>query len=325
MKKYKIAWVVFSVFPILVVGTIWLLFRPSRVYARTASDEVSRGGALYDNWWAALGKQAPDGNMPLWDRQSTNTRTGPDTWRCVTCHGWDYQGKDGAYRSGSNYTGFPGVYQAGQAMVEDEIIRQLDGSRDPSHDFSPYLTQADLFSLAKFITSALTNDTDFIDPVSYKVLDGNPENGKKLFDEQCAVCHGKDGAEITFRFEGLNASLGTLATQDPWRFLHKSRFGTPGTEMVIGYDLGWTAQDGRDVLKYAQSLPTGQETTAGTPVMTQRTETAPRQSGGPATSIFSAILTAFSVMAAGLGFNIIVGAALAALFLLLVWAISSHK
>jgi len=38
---------------------------------------------------------------PLWATQSSNTRSGKDTWRCKECHGWDYMGVDGAYGSGS--------------------------------------------------------------------------------------------------------------------------------------------------------------------------------------------------------------------------------
>jgi len=87
--------------------------------------------------------------MPIWSRQTTNTLSGQDTWRCVTCHGWDYQGKDGAYRSGSNYTGFPSVYKQVQDMSEDEIVAHLKGSKDLSHDFSAYIDDASLNDLAK--------------------------------------------------------------------------------------------------------------------------------------------------------------------------------
>lgn len=324
MKRIDLTWF-FPIFLILLAGSFWAIVQPSPVFAQNTDDEIPRGAALFDNWWAALAKQSPQGDMPLWSRQSTNTRSGPDTWRCVTCHGWDYQGKDGAYRAGSNYTGFPGVYQAGQSMKPEDIVRQLDGNRDPSHDFTPYLSKDDLNALARFITTGLIDDNEFIDLTTLKVLNGNSENGQKLYEEQCASCHGKDGAGIKFRFEGMDATLGTLANQDPWRFLHKSRFGTPGTEMVIGYNLGWTPQDGRDVLKYAQSLPTGQEASPPAPVMPERPATSPQPPGGPATSFFTSLLTAISVMAAGLGFNILVAAALVGIILLLVWAIRSRK
>ncbi|MBI4316176.1 MAG: hypothetical protein HY679_09580, partial [Chloroflexi bacterium] len=79
-----------------------------------------RGGLLYDTWWEVIdsekghseameGMSEPTTDHPLWKTQTTNTRTGPDTWRCKECHGWDYKGVDGAYGGGSHKTGFAGI------------------------------------------------------------------------------------------------------------------------------------------------------------------------------------------------------------------------
>ncbi|MGE5123820.1 MAG: hypothetical protein ACM3H7_04830, partial [Acidobacteriaceae bacterium] len=76
----------------------------------TSSSSASRGGRLYDNWWVEAGVDEPTSDQPLWASQTTNTRSGSDTWRCKECHGWDYKGADGAYGSGSHMTGFPGVF-----------------------------------------------------------------------------------------------------------------------------------------------------------------------------------------------------------------------
>lgn len=286
---------------------------------------VVQGAALYDNWMAVLGTTAPPGNMPIWSRQSTNTRSGADTWRCVTCHGWDYQGKDGAYRSGSNYTGFPGVFKIAQTKNSEEIRRQLTGQRDPAHNFSKYLKQQDITDIIEFLTTALIDDTEYIDPITLQVIGGDVTHGKELFTQQCTSCHGEEGSKIQFRFEGINATLGTLATQDPWRFLHKTRFGTPGTPMVIGYTLGWTPQDGRDVLLYVQSLPSGLTEPTLVPALQEHPKTQPTPSGSPASNIWTGILTALAAMAAGLGFNILVAAALVGIILLLVWIARSRK
>lgn len=291
----------------------------------SSKNSVVRGAALYDNWMATLGTTAPAGNMPIWSRQSTNTRSGADTWRCVTCHGWDYQGKDGAYRSGSNYTGFPGVFKIAQTKNSEEIRRQLTGERDPAHNFSIYLGQQDITDIIEFLTTALIDDSQFIDPITLQVIGGDVAHGKELFTQQCASCHGEDGTKIQFRFEGINATLGTLAIQDPWRFLHKTRFGTPGTPMVIGYTLGWTPQDGRDVLLYAQSLPSGLAKPTPVPALQEHPEIQPTPRGSPATNIWTGILTALAAMMAGLGFNVLVAAALVGIILLLVWIARSRK
>src|SRR3989338_3803714 len=82
---------------------------------------IALGGKLYDNWMKTAGVATPEGNSPLWAGQTTNTRTGKDTWRCKECHGWDYKGKDGAYSKGSHLTGFPGVYGAATTKTVAEL------------------------------------------------------------------------------------------------------------------------------------------------------------------------------------------------------------
>src|SRR3990172_1061139 len=80
------------------------------------SGDPVRGGLLYDEWWVVIAEDEAEAHMaegpatdhPLWKTQTTNTRTGADTWRCKECHGWDYKGVDGAYGSGSHQTGFKG-------------------------------------------------------------------------------------------------------------------------------------------------------------------------------------------------------------------------
>ncbi|HET7087304.1 MAG TPA: hypothetical protein VFL17_01505, partial [Anaerolineae bacterium] len=112
-----------------------------------AGDAV-RGGQLYDTWWAVAPMEeeehkegeeheaaGPTTDQPLWKTQTTNTRTGEETWRCKECHGWDYRGVDGAYGSGSHKTGFVGIFNA-QSKPAAELLAILKGSTNPDHDFS---------------------------------------------------------------------------------------------------------------------------------------------------------------------------------------------
>lgn len=290
----------------------------------TAPTDEVRGAMLYDDWIAIQGVQPPAGNMPLWSRQTTNTRSGADTWRCVSCHGWDYQGKDGAYRSGSNYTGFAGVYAAAQRLSEEEIVSVLKGKNEPEHDFSTYLDDAAISALAKFIKTSLVDDGDYIDPQTLAVKNGDAVRGKTLFNEQCASCHGADGAKISFRFEGRDATLGTIAVIDPWRFLHKTRFGTPGTDMIIGAGLGWTAEEGRDVLLYAQTLPSGLAQAEQGGSLSGVTP-APQSPPGQSSSIFVGLVTALGAMVTSLGFAVIFGASLVGVIFLVVWLLRERR
>lgn len=301
-------------------------FFNSNVSARDnpqSKNPVVLGAQLYDDWSKIVpGASVPVGNSLIWSRQTNNTRSGADTWRCVTCHGWDYQGKDGAFKSGSNATGFPGIL-AGSELSQSELVAIFSGGNDLQHDFSVFLGDEDLNNLAAFIQEGLINDNQFIDIITRKVISGNLANGKNKFESTCASCHGNDGKKLTFRYEGSDIALGTLAVQDPWRFLHRTRFGTArAPDMPVGTDLGWTAQDGRDVVYYVQSsLPTGFEVDNSAPQEIQPVE----NQGGPANNIFSGIITAFGAMATSLGFAILVGAALIGIILLLVWLLRSRK
>ncbi|GAB4505585.1 MAG: hypothetical protein Fur0043_25810 [Anaerolineales bacterium] len=221
--------------------------------------DLVEGAQLYDKWYAALGTDAPQGNMPLWSRQSSNTRSGAETWRCVECHGWDYKGAQGAYASGSHATGFPGLLEAASKMNAEEIVARLKGSQEGQHDFSPYIPDSAMQKIAVFLKEGLIDDSEYINPLSLKVIDGNTTHGKELYTATCVTCHGADGTQIIFRTEGVDETLADVANRDPFRFLHRTRFGVAGTEMPVGYELGWTPADGRDALMYAQSLPRGKE------------------------------------------------------------------
>jgi thiosulfate dehydrogenase len=105
----------------------------------------------------SIGSGCSEGDQALWSTQSTNKRSGADTWRCKECHGWDYKGADGAYGSGSHATGFVGVF-ASKDKPASEIVAALKGSTNPGHDFSAYLDEASLNDLAVFITQALIDE-----------------------------------------------------------------------------------------------------------------------------------------------------------------------
>ena len=286
---------------------------------------IPNGAQLFDDWSIVTGQSAPAGNQPLWARQSTNTRSGPDTWRCVTCHGWDGMGKDGAYRSGSNYTGFPNLVSAAGTLSEAEIIAALRGEKDADHNFSAVLDDTSMADLVAFLKNGLVDDTQYINLTTLKVIDGDIGLGKELYTQGCVSCHAEDGAGLPIRYEGRDASLVTVANTDPWRFLHKARYGTPGNPMQkIGYDLGWDVQNGRDVLAYMQSLTDPRAQGTPPPAMENRPPEAEKPTG-PATSWFSGILTALAAMFTTLGFNILLFAVLILIIFLLVWAIRGSK
>lgn len=326
MKRGSIVFFFAFVFVVLAVSAAFFL-NGQRVHASAvpqAGDDVSRGAALYDDWIAATGS-APQGNMPLWSNQSTNSRSGADTWRCVECHGWDYRGNQGAYATGTHQTGFPGVLDAAKTMNQAQLVQVLKGSQDSAHDFSAYLDDAHLQQLAVFLDTALIDTSKFIDPATHAVIGGDDAHGKQFYDSTCSTCHGPDGRKIVFRYEGADAYLGTLANTDPWRFLHKTRYGTPGTNMVVGHDIGWTEEDGRDVLAYAQHFPTGEESPVLTPVIGPEGPQQTENQGGPIQNFFTSLLTALGAMVTGIGFAILLLGVLAAAILLIISIINRRN
>lgn len=217
-----------------------------------AEPVLSDGGQLYDKWWEVLGMDAPEGDNPLWVTQSTNTRSGEDTWRCKECHGWDYLGVDGAYSSGSHMTGFPGIL-ASASKSPEELLSWLTGGKNPDHDFSDLMEDYALNRLAVFISEEMADITVFVTPD--RTVNGDPAMGKTLYDATCTACHGVDGKKINFASADDPEYVGTLGADNPWEFFHKASFGQPGAPMPRGRALNWTMQDIADLLAYVQTLP----------------------------------------------------------------------
>ena len=229
-----------------------------------AAESEAQGGALYDKWWAALGFSAgPTTDHPVWSQQTSNTRTGADTWRCKECHGWDYQGADGAYGTGSShYTGFPGVMGAQNKQPLEVFCAIYNGTAAyPEHKFNPsnsVLTDQAVLQLTKFITSSTADRglivTDqYIDPVTADTIGGDVNQGQLDFGSNCVSCHGADG---TLNADG--GTLGAIAVDNPWEMFHKIRFGHPGSvpQMPAFIDTTMVIDTMVDIISYVKTLPT---------------------------------------------------------------------
>jgi thiosulfate dehydrogenase len=223
-------------------------------YAQTlpTTPMVSAGGVLYDAWWEVIGADKPTTDQPLWKTQTTNTRTGADTWRCKECHGWDYKGKDGAYGSGSHQTGFSGILDAA-SMSADDLTAWLTGQKNADHDFSAVMGEAEISALVTFMQKETFDTASYIN--ADKTVNGDPAKGKAKFEKTCAACHGLDGKEINFGDAAEPEYVGTVAADNPWEFFHKASFGHPGEPMPAGVALGYTMEDRANLLAYTQTLP----------------------------------------------------------------------
>ncbi len=216
-----------------------------------ASEEVVQGGLAYDEWWVVAGLDEPTGDQALWATQSTNEREGPDTYRCKECHGWDYKGADGAYGSGSHRTGFPGIFASADKSVDELETALTTGD----HDFS-VMGEDQIANLIAFIQEGLVDYGQYIDSDTGSIIDADLENGEDLYTGLCRACHGSDGRARNFGSEEEPEYLGDLAADNPWEAFHKGRFGHPGSDPEMPSTLmeGWTIEEVRDVIGYAQTL-----------------------------------------------------------------------
>lgn len=191
-------------------------------------DDV-RGGALYDTWWAVTGQDEPVDDHPLWASRpdsKSNMRTGAETWRCKECHGWDYAGVDGAYAQGSHRTGFAGILAAQKSTAE--LIELLS---DPAgHAYGERLDEQSVADLAAFVLDATIDTTTIIS--NDGTFMGEPTIGQTIYERACALCHGNNGlTPPPGAGQGFANFPGFLANDNPQEFLHKVRFGQPGTVM----------------------------------------------------------------------------------------------
>ena len=87
---------------------------------------MSSGGRLYDNWMNTTGADDVEDTHPSWPASNTS-KSGSVTWRCKSCHGWDYKGAAGKYGSGSYYTGIrPAMgYPASPDHTEKDLLWDL--------------------------------------------------------------------------------------------------------------------------------------------------------------------------------------------------------
>ncbi len=186
---------------------------------------VSLGGKLYDNYWAGSGSAPPVTRNPAFpsDLQVSDT----DSWRCVSCHGWDYDGAEKA----------DGSDQQQQQFVS---LRHLQGT-DP-------FNMLELFTRAHPDQKALASGglpLDLLllfltvgqyDPANFKpektLSKKSLSRGRDIFEGVCMSCHDPNGKSGFQARPGMRGSLGWQARHQPRRMIHKIINGVPGESML---------------------------------------------------------------------------------------------
>ncbi len=212
-----------------------------------------RGARLYDKWWIVNGAPTPTGNHPLYP--AAGQQSGNATFRCKECHGWDYKGVDGAYGSGSHFTGIRGVF--GTQLTSHQIFDLLKNDTAPNgHGFGALgLTDSDIWDLTKFLREHLVDTDVYIDATGAFI--GDHAAGVTIYELACLNCHGPFGQDINFGTPENPEFLGDVANHNPWELLHKVRAGQPGHPMPSFIELVWDAQVAADVGTRVAEFPAG--------------------------------------------------------------------
>ncbi len=208
---------------------------------------VSRGGQIYDEWWAVIEGGEPKGTNPAYPK--AGKKKGSTTWRCKECHGWDYKGVDGAYGKGSHFTGIKGV--RGVVGIDPGRIHEI--IQDKTHSYvTKSLPHSAMEKLSLFLSMGQIDMGTYIDSATKKAR-GDAKRGAQFFQTICANCHGFEGKEINFGKKNEPEYVGTVCAENPWEALHKIRFGQPGVGMVSLSVL--KVQEQVNILAYCQTLP----------------------------------------------------------------------
>lgn len=212
-----------------VVGTGW-----SSVPATAAEIEstIAKGGRLYDNWYNETKANRPDSTHPAYP---ASAKASKQTWRCVTCHGWDYNGNKDLGIKGIN----------GAAGKDVAVITAI--LRDKTHAYTPeMLSDANAGIVALFVSKGQINMSNYVDMATNKPK-GDPVKGEVYYNTLCGVCHGADGKKVS-----TGMALGQAAAY-PTAVLHKSFNGQPAEAMPMlrAFDNTVSA----DIVTYIQQLP----------------------------------------------------------------------
>jgi len=202
---------------------------------------IARGGRLYDKWYAVIGAEKPKETHPAWPASNTKKK-GAVTWRCKSCHGWDYRGADGAYGSGSYKTGIKGVMGMSGADPA-EIIAVM---KDDTHGFDGLMEERDFEDLALFISKGIFDMDPYIDRAT-KMPKGDAAKGQAYYETVCFTCHGVKGTKVK-DMKALGEVMG-----NPWEAMHKIVFGQPAEEMPALFM--FDRQAAADIMAHAVTLP----------------------------------------------------------------------
>ncbi|OHC74234.1 MAG: hypothetical protein A3G18_12095 [Rhodospirillales bacterium RIFCSPLOWO2_12_FULL_58_28] len=224
------------------------LLTPGAVFAGSDIEggteyKIAQGGQLYDNWIEITeAADPPMGTNEAYPQDKGKARKAK-SWLCISCHGWDYKGKDGVFgkEGDKDFTGIKGVIGAAGKDPKSllDVIKGKHGLKDDS------IEDEEVEALAAFVSAGLGDVGKYISATGQGT--GDKAKGKLYYSTLCINCHGADGKLIA----DLPA-LGALTNENPWRGLHTIRNGRPKQPMPGLRALPENVSG--DILAYVQTL-----------------------------------------------------------------------
>ncbi|UCE32036.1 MAG: c-type cytochrome, partial [Burkholderiales bacterium] len=230
MKLVSLTWSVLAavVATCLGTGTVMASEPGQKV---TVDASIARGARLYENWFLESREREEVLPHPAFKTKDVRVEAS-DTWRCVTCHGWDYKGDHG-------YTGIREAHGGDPA----EVIALLKAA---PHGFSGLMHEGDFVDLANFVTQGQLDMEPLIGAANQ--LKEGASAWENIFATTCANCHGFDGG----RQRGI-PQLGETARNAAAKVLHVVLNGHAGGNMPALRAFGNGMAVG--MLAYVRTLP----------------------------------------------------------------------
>jgi mono/diheme cytochrome c family protein len=200
--------------------------------ANTDEASIARGARLYEDWAHESGER--EEILPNPEFKTKDVRVpAADTWRCVTCHGWDYKGQHG----------FPSIRKR-EGGNSASVVALL---KDKPHHFQGLMHESDFADLANFVTRGQVDMAPLIESAR-KLGAAGAASWENIFATTCANCHGPDGGQQ----RGVR-HLGETARLQPAKVLHVILNGHAGGNMPALRAFGTGMASG--MLAYVQTLP----------------------------------------------------------------------
>lgn len=223
--------------------------------AYTSADGIN-GGKLYSKFYASETSWSAPSGITAADISGYG-----NFYRCKQCHGWDLEGKVGAYIDRGPNTGRPSVAGSIRSHIIASTAKGLfndikntggravntaltqdgtNGQGNAMPDFGTMLTDAQIWDIVKFLREEAYDVSLLYDiattgtyPTGSRTFsnvgkDGNAASGDTYFASNCSSCHGADGTLIAL--EGK--SVGQFIRSKPYETQHKVKFGHLGSTMT---------------------------------------------------------------------------------------------